>query len=188
MTALRRPGSGCDWHWVGLGTANWRPSAGPRYAQLDESNWRSDQIVCSGLDRGSALQGAGLLDFDRGTRKRVRAEQALGIGEVRWRLGREHSRSQWDDCRAAFQFRVGAQIFDWFFNARTGYRAHFRVRYEFGETLRPRLDASLPLCVPGREFENCGKAQIPKSFVIASCAGPVKGMVLYQAHPAQWRD
>ena len=105
-------------------------------------------------------------------------EQALDIGEVR--LGREHAASRWDDCRAVLQFGVGAQLFDWFFNARTRYRAHFRVRYEFGlkfnnqiiEALCLRLDATLPLCVPGRElnseFEDCGKAQIPKSFVIAS--------------------
>lgn len=125
----------------------------------DESSWRFDAIACSEPDRASALKEAGppgaLIEA------LVSAlEQAFGIGDVR--LGREPAGSQWDDCRAVLQFEVGARVFDWFFNARTGYRAHFRVRYECGlkfnnqivEALRLRLDASLPLCVHGRELNS----------------------------------
>lgn len=145
----------------------------------NESSWRFDAIASSEPDRASALKVAGP---PRALIKALQSalEEALGIGEVR--LGREHAASQWDDCRAVLQFGVGAQLFDWFFNARTGYRAHFRVCYECGlmfnnqiiETLRLHLDGSLPIFVPGRElnseFEDCGEAQIPKGFLIASLA------------------
>src|SRR5688572_15375600 len=36
------------------------------------------------------------------------------------------------DCRAVVQFRVEPTLFDWFFNARTGYRAHYRTHPTYG--------------------------------------------------------
>ncbi len=67
-----------------------------------------------------------------------------------------------------------------FFNARTGYRAHFRAHNACGldfnnqiiEAFRHGLNAKLPDVVPGRElngeFQDCGGTQIPKSFLIDS--------------------
>jgi hypothetical protein len=46
------------------------------------------------------------------------------------RLGREHLDRDWNHVSAVVQFPVGTKLFDWFFNARTGYRAHFRVHYK----------------------------------------------------------
>jgi len=143
----------------------------------DELSWRFDQISSSDPDRASALEIAGspsaLLDAIGSA-----LDEALTTGDVRF--GREQGASRPDDCRAVVQFRVGAHLFDWFFNARTGYRAHFRGQCESGmrfnseiiAALRLRLDARLPDIVPGRQlngrFEDCGQAQIPKTFVIAS--------------------
>ena len=144
---------------------------------LDKSTWRFDAIACSEPNRALALETAGppkaLL------KALVSAlDQALDLSDVR--MGREHAKDQWDDCRAVVQFYVGAQLFDWFFNARSGYRAHFRRHYSCGlafnsqiiEALRRCLDARLPDAVPGWElnsdFESCGDGEIPKSFLIDS--------------------
>ncbi|SDX63376.1 hypothetical protein SAMN04515617_105159 [Collimonas sp. OK242] len=143
----------------------------------DKSSWCFNQIACSDLDRASALEIAGppraLL------KATVRAlDDALCRSDVRF--GREHAGSQPDDCRAVVQFSVGVGLFDWFFNARTGYRAHFRGDYKFGLefekriiiALRLRLNAKLLDVVFGRElnenFEDEGEAQIPKHFLIDS--------------------
>ena len=108
-------------------------------------------------------------------------EQALdhGLNTSDVRMGLEHAIEQWDDRRAVVQFGVGSDIFDWFFNARTGYRAHFRVHYMHGlefnsliiDTVRDRL-ARLPYFVHGREldseFKDYGAASIPRSFLLTS--------------------
>lgn len=143
----------------------------------NKSSWRFDDIACPEPHRASTLEAAGppsaLL------KAIVSAlDEALDRGDVRF--GHEHAASQPDDCRAVVQFGVGAQLFDWFFNARTGYRAHFRGHYECGlgfnrqiiEALRLHLDARLPDVVFGRElnsvFADCGEAQIPKGFLMDS--------------------
>ena len=140
-------------------------------------SWRFDEIASCEPDRVPALDAAGPPMALLETLKDA-FNQALNRSDVR--LGREHAKDQWDDCRAIVQFGVGAQLFDWFFNARTGYRAHFRGHYACGlgfnnqivEVLRCCLDARLPDVVPGQElnseFEDCGETQIPKGFLIAS--------------------
>jgi hypothetical protein len=142
----------------------------------EEAAWRFDEIACSDADRARTLASAGtpsaLLTVIADA-----LDEALSNSDARF--GREHAEGHWEDCRAVVQFGVGAEIFDWFFNARTGYRAHFRADYVCGlkfnnkiiAVLRERL-AALPTVVTGRElkstFEDCGKSLIPRSFVLAS--------------------
>ncbi|MGF6606014.1 hypothetical protein OKW45_000914 [Paraburkholderia sp. WSM4175] len=150
----------------------------PRCTGLpDNSSWRFDQIACSDPNRAFTLEMAGppsaLLEAT------VKAlDEAFGLGVVRF--GREHAEAQPDDSRAVVQFAVGVGLFDWFFNARTGYRAHFRGCYKRGlefnkqiiEALRRCLDAKLPDIVIGRElnknFEDCGETEIPRSLLMDS--------------------
>ena len=78
------------------------------------------------------------------------------------------------------QFSVTRDLFDEFFNARTGYRAHFRAHYECGlkfnaaiiGALRLELERKLPMVVQGREldctFQDCGPARISRDFLISS--------------------
>src|SRR6266850_5583361 len=145
----------------------------------DDVSWRFDQISASDPDRASVLEKAGppsaLL-----TALQNAFEAALTAGNAR--LGREQRQGEAslpDDYRGVVQFPVGSDDFDWFFNARTGYRAHFRMRYEFGlsfneqiiEVLRRCLD-TLPDIVFGRllngAFEDCGPEEIPKLFLTRS--------------------
>jgi hypothetical protein len=48
------------------------------------------------------------------------------------RFGFDESGRNAIDLRAVVQFPIGAELFDWFFNARTGYRAQFRYGWQKG--------------------------------------------------------
>jgi hypothetical protein len=143
----------------------------------DKSNWRFDAIVECDHERASALALAPSSDA---LLKAVvtKFESALKSEDVR--IGRERATQERQDRRVVVQFYVGAALYDLFFNARTGYRAHFRAHYECGldfnsdliEALRSQMEARLPNIVRGREFDfgfqNCGDAKIPKQFVMDS--------------------
>lgn len=150
----------------------------PPCSQLpDKLSWRFDQILSAEPHRAAALEMAGpptaLVNAIR-----TALENALASGDVRW--GREQVSSGAVDYRAVVQFPVSAELFDWFFNARTGYRAHFRAHHECGlsfnaqiiETLRLSLDARVPQAVVGRQlthlFQDCGEVQIAKTFLMSS--------------------
>jgi len=142
-----------------------------------ELTWRLDEISSSDPNRASALEKAGSAKALVHAIKNV-LDRALVCHDVRW--GREQAASRPDDCRAVVQFHVGTWLFDWFFNAKTGYRAHFRVQCESGlrfnnqiiRALRRLLDARLPEIVLGwhlnDRFEDCGQVQIPKTFLMNS--------------------
>ncbi len=100
----------------------------------DKSSWRFDEIACSEPDRVPSLNGA---EPPMALLKALKdaLDQSLNHSDVR--MGREHAKEQSDDCRAVVQFGVGVQLFDWFFNARTGYRAHFRGHYACGLGSKP---------------------------------------------------
>ena len=78
------------------------------------------------------------------------------------------------------QFYVGGQLFDWFFNARTGYRAHFRADARAGiafnnklvELIREHAETTLQYPISGRklvgEFEDGGEAKLEKGFLLDS--------------------
>jgi hypothetical protein len=140
--------------------------------------WRFDRIRESGPERAEALEKAGspsaLMDAIVGA-----LEQALVRDDLRW--GREQKRDDApDDCRAVIQFPVNPQLFDWFFNARTGYRAHFRLDWKHGlmfneqiiEAVRRCLEVKLPNVVTGRQlkgdFADSGQVEIPKRFLMDS--------------------
>ncbi len=149
----------------------------PHSSLPDSSGWHFDEIASCEPDRAHLLEVAGppgdLLREVTGA-----LDAALASGDLR--VGREHAAGHWDDCRAVLQFGVGARIFDWFFNGRTGYRAHFRQHHACGmgfnnqiiEALRHCLDAGLREVVPCREldseFKDCGGTEVPKSFLVQS--------------------
>jgi hypothetical protein len=143
----------------------------------DNITWRFERILESDPERAKALEKAAspsaLIDAIVGA-----LEQAIARDDVRW--GREQKAGATDDYRAVVQFCVNAQLFDWFFNARTGYRAHFRLHWKCGlefnkqifEALRRCLDAKIPNSVIGRQldgdFQDCGQVEIVKPFLMDS--------------------
>jgi hypothetical protein len=143
------------------------------------SNWCFDDIAHCDPDRAATLEAAGppsalLQALGRKLLKAISLRSA--------RFARERCESQPKDHRAVIQFFIGERLFDWFFNARTGYRAHFRAHYLCGlrfndrliTELRHVLDAALGDSVPGHEvdraFDNLGEIQIAKSFLLTSLA------------------
>lgn len=111
-----------------------------------KSSWQFDDIACKEPDRAALLEKA---ESPSALVEGLCGALDQPLDEDRVRFGREHVR---DDCRIVVQFHVGDKLFDWFFNARTGYRAHFRAHHNRGiefnneiiEELRLRLDAKLP--------------------------------------------
>jgi hypothetical protein len=139
----------------------------------DRLNWRFDAILAAEPHRGAVLDAdfspSSLLAGVCGALRK-----ALEMKNVRF--ARERAEGQPNDYRAVVQFGLGAPLFDWFFNGRMGYRAHFRTHYECGlkfndqliDVLRGILDTDLQDTVMGRElddrFEDIGEAQIGKPF------------------------
>jgi hypothetical protein len=145
----------------------------------DEGSWRFDEIDRECHARAETLKAAGP---PAALLKALEDALDRALEGSNLRIGREQKEDRPDDRRAVVQFHVGTELFDRFFNSRTGYRAHFRGHYKCGlrfqsqiiEGLRLRLDDILPGTICGRElsghFEDCGPAQIPKSFLNTSLA------------------
>jgi hypothetical protein len=66
---------------------------------------------------------------------------ALAVGEVR--IGFDWKGTVISTWRTTFQFRVDERLYDWFFNARTGYRAHFWVGCEAGLDFNAKMISRL---------------------------------------------
>jgi hypothetical protein len=143
----------------------------------DRRNWRFDAILVAEPHREAVL-AADLLPSFLLASVCGALEKALEMKNVRF--ARERAEGQPNDYRAVVQFGLGAELFDWFFNGRMGYRAHFRAHYECGlkfngqliDALRGILDTELQDTATGRElddrFEDVGEAPIGKTFLIAS--------------------
>ncbi|MBS1197818.1 MAG: hypothetical protein H6R18_1603 [Proteobacteria bacterium] len=91
--------------------------------------WTLDDFVIHDPDRGQCLRGAPpWADLIRAVRR------ALGdaLKENNVRFGMDESGRDTNDLRGVVQFPLGRKLFDWFFNAQTGYRAQFRIGRENG--------------------------------------------------------
>jgi hypothetical protein len=95
----------------------------------NERSWSFEDILAAEPSRAAKLERAGspqaLVDA-----LTEALERAIGSGDLA--LGWEFAESCPSDHRAVVQFRVDQVLFDWFFNARSGYRAHFRAHPENG--------------------------------------------------------
>jgi hypothetical protein len=91
--------------------------------------WRFDQFLAEDARRAARLRDAPpweeLVDM-------LRAALGASVSERTARFGFDRSGRNSDHLRAVVQFHVGDQVFDWFFNGHTGYRAQFRVGWENG--------------------------------------------------------
>lgn len=124
-----------------------------------------------------------------------RIEQAA-TSNVGIRFGWEQRQGKLEHCRATIQFAVGAELFDQFFNARTGYRAHFQQHYKCGLRFNNLiiaaairiLEANLSQTVPCRRLaldddsvKDCGAVEVPLSDIIRSLE-PYMSRVWWCAH------
>lgn len=150
---------------------------GQRSNLPDKSNWRFDEIAYCERNRAAALEIAGpassLAEVIR--HSLIAATETKGV-----RFGWEQADAEKDDCRAVIQFGIDSESFDWFFNGRAGYRAHFRSHPECGlkfncmliEMVRADLDACLSdiiLCrLLNSQFEDIGAIPIERHLLVKS--------------------
>ena len=98
------------------------------------------------------------------------------------RFGFERAEGRREDRRAVVQFAVGERLFDWMFNARTGYRAHFRADAETGLAFNDRIVEALAGVLANRlpnpvscvdiseRFDDCGRINVARRKFLASLA------------------
>jgi hypothetical protein len=145
----------------------------------DHASWCFHKIAEGNPGRAAQLKQAG---SPSALLKALKQALDLALQNKDFRIGHEHAADERGGYRAVVQFHVGDALFDWFFNARTGYRAHFRAHYQYGlgfnceivEALRKCLDQCLPDVVGVRElnsgFGDCGESELAKSVLSNSLA------------------
>lgn len=107
-----------------------------------------------------------------------RFEAALAGGFLR--LGWSESRERPPDSRLVMQFHIGETLYDWFFNARTGYRAQFRqgpgrghaYNHDLTRAIRAVLAVNLPATITARhivgDFEDVGTSAVSREHALQS--------------------
>jgi hypothetical protein len=147
---------------------------------LSENDWAFDEIIGAAPDRAAALKGA---KCPRALQEALEKALVQAFDHNDVRFGREQAASCSDDWRSVVQFSVGSSLFDWFFNARTGYRAHFKSDYKRGlkfndaiiEVIAATIHARTPdtFCVTqlDAEFKYCDSIVITReAFMVVSLA------------------
>lgn len=101
----------------------------------NKSDWGFDEIALDDPSRVIALNSCGVADA------LIEAIcEALGAALVRdVRIGFDGINNDLAAPRVTFQFPVSAALYDWFYNARTGYRAQFWASPEAGDAYNFRL-------------------------------------------------
>src|SRR5213593_4076876 len=91
--------------------------------------WQFDEIAGTDPVRAARLNSAPSSDD-----LCIAVVRALGIASSmgKLRIGKESAETNNVHHRIVIQFYIGADLFDWFFNGRTGYRSQFRRSAEIG--------------------------------------------------------
>lgn len=154
-----------------------------------KTDWSFEEICASDSDRAARLEAAALPDILVATLA-VALQNAIYHGEVRY--GLDSLENKFIECRAIIQFKVDPNLYDWFFNARTGYRAQFLTSPDASaafntkiiEVLRNVLDRHLPQnvvvrrirtvrsktgpCEESREDYDIGAKTLPRGSIVRS--------------------
>ena len=97
--------------------------------ETTDALWHYDEIAANEPERATRLMAAP----DWATMlEMVALAFRKSLPEGTLRFGFDESGRNADHLRAVLQFPVGEQLYDWFFNSRTGYRAQFRRGSIFG--------------------------------------------------------
>jgi hypothetical protein len=91
--------------------------------------WNFDSIAQHDQERADRLMVAPTCD-ELFYRCVLTLSAAISRGQARF--GLEQTDENATHLRAVIQFYVGQPLFDWFFNATTGYRAQFRIGWQNG--------------------------------------------------------
>ena len=94
-----------------------------------EDDWSFKSIRIEDSARADRLESVGS-PADLAMEISDRLDAAFNAGMVR--IGVDSKGNKQDNHRAVFQFRVGRNLYDWFYNSRTGYRAQFWISPQAG--------------------------------------------------------
>jgi hypothetical protein len=144
---------------------------------LETLQWQFAEIAKTDPQRAVMLEAAPSSDALEDM-VAVAFSTALTSGNVH--LGMEEVESNSNDLQGVLQFHVGAKMFDWFFNARTGYRAQHRASWQAGlaynsaviEALREHVRALPHPAVTAKRlnasFKDCGAFEVTVSQLVNS--------------------
>jgi hypothetical protein len=134
---------------------------------LSEDEWGFDEIESK---RVAKLETAGSPEELIEALRVTLVQEFHGDGV---RFGHERNSSKLNDWRSILQIRVGTCLFDWFFNARTGYRAHFKKSPETGlkfndaivqmtvSTINAKASQTLDITLIDVNYKIIGTSKIP---------------------------
>jgi hypothetical protein len=139
--------------------------------------WSFDRIAQENRERADQLMAAPPCD-DLFHRCVLALSAAISSGQARF--GLEQADENAAHLRAVVQFYIGQPLFDWFFNAATGYRAQFRIGWRNGlarncaliQMLRQPLEAiadkEISVWRFTRTFEDRGLEQVTIGRIVQS--------------------
>jgi hypothetical protein len=145
--------------------------------RIDQENWNFEEIAAADPKRAARLEAAGS-SYELAHRLEAVLRRALQASDARF--GWERAGDTRGGDRVVLQFQAGAELLDWFFNARTGYRAHFRQGWKRGQAfndalidrLSRALEALLPVTLVARKikdgFEDDGEILLERSLFVSS--------------------
>lgn len=116
----------------------------------NENDWSFASIRNHDADRADRLEGAGSADelLDALVHS---ARSSLEKGSIRF--GVDGRGNDFGEPRAIVQFQVEPGVYDWFFNARTGYRAQYWKAPEDGQRFNNACVSALVETLPGNPQE-----------------------------------
>lgn len=144
-------------------------------------NWSFGQIAAVDPQRASALEDAPsrVVLADAIT---TAFGSALTAGSAR--LGLEESGSNEGDIRTVLQFHVGAELFDRFFNARTGYRAQFWRGWETGLAFNFGIISALREAISDHAAPTVTVQRLSASFEYRGAMSATAGTLAASLEPA----
>ena len=103
-------------------------------------DWSFEEIRVCDPERATRLEAAGSSDALVAALAEA-LEKAVERGDVRY--GLDSLDDQFVECRAIIQFKVDPDLYDWFFNARTGYRARYWISADAGAAFNTEITEAL---------------------------------------------
>ncbi len=155
-------------------------------SSITETDWSFESIRAVNDARAARLDTCGSPD-ELVASLEDDLDRALDQDDVRTAV--DSKDNAFIERRAIVQFQVSPELYDWFFNARTGYRARFWIGPEVGIAFNKQIaqvlgevsDRRLPATVPVRKIEvniescsrqetDVGAMEIPRDELLASLA------------------
>lgn len=103
-------------------------------------DWCFEEIGVCDPERATRLEAAGSSDALVVALAEA-LENAVERGDVRY--GLDSLDEEFVECRAIIQFKVHPNLYDWFFNARTGYRARYWISADAGAAFNMEITEAL---------------------------------------------